>query len=255
MNPGSRSRSFDKADSLPAGEYSHDFEDGTYGVVESHEHNGAKEWSLLERDGDRVLLPHEADENSDADIRIAPGENFSVEFEARRLENSEGYSWFAVDFNTYAGDTGIADDMSKWIHTGSPNSLTFGNRDGEIDDSSYSFVAPWDTWHTYKITVQEGTDYQFFVDGELVGQRTVPYGFVQGLKIEGNPDTGLWHFDDLEVKWNTEIDATAVDLSERTLLTAREGNILAMRPDGTDASELVSRPSDWGWYANYDFLQ
>jgi Tol biopolymer transport system component len=241
---------FDKADSLPAGEYTHDFEDGTSGVVEPHEPNGAKEWTVVERDDDRVLLPNQADENSDADIRIAPGENFSVQFEARRLENSEGYSWFAFDFNTYADTTGIADDMSKWISSDAPSSFAFGNRNDGIDHSSYSFLASWDTWHTYKITVQDGTEYQFFVDGELVGERTVPYGFIQGLKIEGNPDTGLWHFDDLEVKWNTEIEPATVDFTERTLLTGREGNIVAMRPDGTGHYQLTSS-AHWDWMPHW----
>jgi Tol biopolymer transport system component len=40
-----------------------------------------------------------------------------------------------------------------------------------------------------------------------------------------------------------------------TIFFHRDGAIWTVNADGSDPGELVPRPSDWGWYANFDFLQ
>jgi len=50
-----------------------------------------------------VLKPVSNDENSDADILIAPGDQFTIEFSAKRFETyppGSGKSWFAFDLLT-----------------------------------------------------------------------------------------------------------------------------------------------------------
>jgi hypothetical protein len=202
-----RQRTFTAVQSIPEERlsYTQDFESSSTGLVRPHDPDGDgnAEWEVTEDGDNSVLVPVSADNNADADIAIAPGDDFTVEFRAKRFDlENDGTSWFAFDLTSFTDESG---NLSKWLYTDVLSTVTIDHREPNTDAvaaSSPTLNASWGAWSTYRIEVSDGTNLKLMEDGTTVADRTVPYGFIERMKIEGNPSTGLWYFDDLKVTWS-----------------------------------------------------
>ncbi|MCK5197108.1 MAG: hypothetical protein KAR21_02090 [Spirochaetales bacterium] len=200
---------FDRVSALPLFTYSNNFEDNTLKYINSQEQEGSEaEWQIIDEPGNfgnKILSPLYADENSDAEIFIHPGKNFSIEFDMKQTKSidSNESCWMALDFLTY---TRPGDNYTPfWLNSDSPGSFSSGDRGDIYSELTYSTGMEWDNWYTLKVTVREGKYFQFFLDGVLFGEREVEETLFTGFKIEGNPDTGIWYMDNLNISWN-EVD-------------------------------------------------
>lgn len=237
---------------LPSFSYSLDFEDNAPGFFESNNESiSADEWEVVTDGTDKVYAPTHSDGNSDSYLNIAPGDNFSLEYRAKRFADSSSSCWSVVEFDhlVNAGDS----SNSYWFNSHGVNTFYFGDRGEEIIDQPYSSLLNWEEWHDFKITVTDGVLYQFFIDGSLIGEKTVPYEFIKSLKLEGNPTSGKWYIDDFLLSWNIENSPAAPDFNNLSLLSSKIGNIVALSPDGSSIYQLTSSGySDWmpHWFPN-----
>ncbi|MCK5674605.1 MAG: hypothetical protein KAH95_14590, partial [Spirochaetales bacterium] len=198
----------DRVDKLPVFTYKNNFEDNNPGRVHNIQHElDEEEWQIIEEPNaasNRVIAPVTADANSDAGIFLHPGKNFSIEFDIKRLKQSDNTEtcWMALDFDMYTSP-GIS--KSFWLSSSKIDYITFGDRSGDFPEQSYNIAMKWDTWHTLKVTVRDGKYFEFFLDGDLFGEREIEEALFTGFKIEGNPVTGVWYMDNLNITWN-EVD-------------------------------------------------
>jgi hypothetical protein len=110
----------------------------------------------------------------------------------------------ALDFSPYSREGGNYNPF--WLYSKSFGSFSSGDRGEDYIEQSYTVEEmEWDTWHRLKVIVREGKYFQFYLDGELFGEREVEETLFTGFKIEGNPVTGIWYMDNLDITWN-EID-------------------------------------------------
>lgn len=239
---------YDKVDQLPAFTYSEDFEDGDPARFSSVNTTlSQEEWDVTDDGTNKVYSPiasgmenlQAISINSDAYLDIAPGDNFTLEYRAKfNLDsNEEQNCWAIVDF-LHFDEAGNDDSLSYWIFSNEPAVFVFDDRGDDLEFYSYATPSYWGEWHDYKITVSEGTDYQFFIDGDLVGERTVPYEFIRSIKLEGNESSGNWYMDDITLTWNTTVTSEEPDFSNKTLATIRDGFVTLMATDGLEPYQL-----------------
>ena len=200
---------FDKVDKLPVFTYNNDFEDNSLKYFLPQQYEDKDEWQIIEEPGNpenMVLAPLYADQNSDAEIIVYTGKNFSIEFDYKQTKNSDTDEncWMALDFFPYTRPDGNYNPF--WLNSDFPGSFSSGDRGEDYTEQSYNVKAMnWDTWHTLKVTVRDGKHFEFFLDGDLFGEREIGETLFTGFKIEGNPVTGVWYMDNLNIVWN-EVD-------------------------------------------------
>ncbi len=72
---------------LPLFTYTNNFENRNLQYINSHKSEDGDEWQIIDDPDDNsnsVLAPVFADENSNADIQLSPGKNFTIEFDMKR---------------------------------------------------------------------------------------------------------------------------------------------------------------------------
>ncbi len=198
---------YDRVNELPAFSYTNNFEDNVLGRISPQQQEGSEaEWQIIEEPGNpenKVFAPMHADENSDAEIIIYTGKNFSIEFDYKQTKKSDTDEscWMALDFFPY---TKPGDNYNPfWLNSDFPGSFSSGDRGEDYVEQSYNVKGmDWDKWYTLKILVREGKYFEFFLDGELFGEREIEVTLFTGFKIEGNPVNGIWYMDNLNINWN-----------------------------------------------------
>ena len=196
---------FDRVSALPGFSYSNDFESGNLDLIMvPHGSGSTQEWGIVadpSNASNNILKPIHADENSDLDIKIRPGENFTISYDLMREKQVDGTAscWTALDFNMYP-ESGVYN--SFWLHGPAIDSVSFGDRKDDYTEISYPAAMTWDVWHNLKVTVRDGKTFTFYLDGTQFGTRTVEETLFTSFKIEGNPDTGIWYMDNLNITWN-----------------------------------------------------
>ncbi|MFP4384327.1 MAG: TolB family protein [Spirochaetia bacterium] len=225
-------------ETLPVSEWSTDFESGLSDFITTGTVSGEPEWQIIDDGANKVYAPVKSDGNSDADINIYAGKNYTLEYRIKRKksETVDEKCWTVLDFNKSASD---GNQSAFWLNSHQNGSWYFGDRGDELEDLSYTTLMKWDTWHTMKVTVREGKYFQFFLDGELFGEREVAEVWHAGFKIEGNPANGLWYIDDISITWNQYTETEAVDYDLLTGLVCRSGEIVLFDPEGTAAYQIT----------------
>ncbi|MEA1910358.1 MAG: hypothetical protein U9N32_01620 [Spirochaetota bacterium] len=198
---------FDRVNKLPVFTYSNNFEDNILGRIIPQQQEGSEvEWQIIDEPdnpGNKILSPVYADQNSDAEIVLYPGKNFSIEFDIKKIMRLEGKttSWMALDFNSYTRSDNNYNPF--WLNSNIVGSFSSGDREEDYTEQSYKVEGmEWDKWHTLKVKVREGKYFQFFIDGNLFGEREIEETLFTGFKIEGNPVSGIWYMDNLNISWN-----------------------------------------------------
>lgn len=229
---------FDKVTDLPAMTYTNDFENGDSPFLSSDE------WQIIDVGGNKVYAPISSDGNSDAYINIFPGENFTMQFEAKRMKSadSDEKCWMTLDFDIYTAPGGT--HRSYWLNSHYTGSSYFGERGGT--DISFSTAMSWDKWHTVKISLRQGKYFQFFLDETIVGEKEIDKEFFSGFKLEGNPVNGIWFMDNLSISLNEPLTAPAPDFNQLSVLGIREGEVFAMDVEGTRHYQLThNEKTEW----------
>jgi len=199
----------DRVDKLPVFTYKNNFEDNSLEHFLPQQYEDKDEWQIIEEPGNpenKVLVPLYADQNSDAEIIVYTGKNFSIEFDYKQTKNSDTDEncWLALDFLPYT-KPGV-NYNPFWLYSDFPGSFSTGDRGEDYIEQSYSIEEiDWNIWHTLKVTVREGKYFSFFLDGNLFGEREIEETLFTGFKIEGNPEKGKWYMDNLNIRWN-EVD-------------------------------------------------
>lgn len=200
---------YTRVDKLPEFTYKNNFEDNSLKyIVPQLQVGGEAEWQIIDEPGNpgnKIIAPVYADENSDAEILVSTGKNFSLEFDMKQTKNSDTdeICWMALDFLPY---TNPGDNYNPfWLYSDFPGSFSSGDREEDYSEITYVSEMNWDTWHTLKVTVREGKYFRFYLDGHLFGEREVEETLFTGFKIEGNHETGRWFMDNLNIRWN-EVD-------------------------------------------------
>jgi len=196
----------DRVDKLPVFTYKNNFEDNSLEHFLPQQFEDKEEWQIIEEPGNpenKMLAPLYADQNSDAEIFVYTGKNFSIEFDYKQTKTSDTDEncWMALDFFPYANPGNNYNPF--WLYSDVPGSFSSGDRGEDYVEQSYNVEGiEWDIWHTLKVTVREGKYFQFYLDGDLFGEREVEETLFTGFKIEGNPENGRWIMDNLNITWN-----------------------------------------------------
>ena len=164
---------------LPLFSYTNNFENGNLQYIKSVSSGNGDEWQIIEDPDDQynsIIAPVVADENSEADIYISPGKNFTIEFDMRRksTSTSEGEFLMALDFYLY-------------------------NKSDKSVEFNFDHKMQGNIWYRIKVSVRDGKYFEFYRDGNLFGKDEIEESYITGFKITGNPDTGIWYMDNLSV--------------------------------------------------------
>ncbi|MCK5197609.1 MAG: hypothetical protein KAR21_04625, partial [Spirochaetales bacterium] len=98
---------FDRVSSLPVFSYSNDFENGNLDLIMvSHGTGSTQEWEITAEPGNasnNILKPVYSNGNSDLDIKIRPGGNYTITYDIKRLKQADDTAscWTVLDFNMY----------------------------------------------------------------------------------------------------------------------------------------------------------
>ena len=237
---------YNPLEQLPVSEWSTDFESGLPGCISTGTVSDKPEWKIIDDGGNKVYAPNASDGNSDAVINIFPGKNYTLEYRIKRKksETVDEKCWTVLDFNKPASD---GNHSAFWLNSHQNGSWYFGDREDEYDDLSYTTLMEWDTWYTMKVTVKNGKQFQFFLDGALFGEREIEEIWHTGFKIEGNPVSGVWYIDNISITWNQDPGTEAVDYDFLTGLVCGDGEIVLFDPEGTAAYQITHDDYSQAW--------
>ncbi|MDA3939643.1 MAG: hypothetical protein PF693_10070, partial [Spirochaetia bacterium] len=159
---------FDSVETLPEFNIDNDFENGNLKYISSYNFGDGAEWQIIDDPDDSnnsVLAPVLADTNSDADIQLSPGKNFTIEFDMKRKsEKISGMdSVSGLNFDIYR-PMDITNDSSKVNNE-------------EYIEFDFDPEMTQDIWYRIKVTVLEGRYFKFFRNEILFGEGEIDEAF------------------------------------------------------------------------------
>lgn len=229
--------------------YEEDFEDGSARFYQG------SEWSVIDDGDNKVFAPTSTgDGRSDAQIDVIAGEDFLLTARFKLVGDEAVDSrpdlWLGLVHNS----DGSSDAPSRRRPIVTLRDLGAIRVDPEEDRPGDEVVVPvealeWGRWHDLELRVTDATSYQLLVDGTPVGSATADrdaegavlddiYTYVEGIKLEGNPNDEIWYIDDLRIEY-PKVPATAsAPLSDGEILyferlPGERWSLGAMEPDGS----------------------
>lgn len=227
-------------------EYREDFDDGTARFAISDE------WDIIDDGTNKVYAPETTvDGNADAVFQILAGRDFiltaDVKFVPDETNDETPQLFLGFENSSAEGYSGPRGPIFRIENFNRLRATT----DEEANEYSDHVVdtLEWDTWYAVEIratTDDAGMHYQFLLEDEPVATVETDAAFVQGIKLEGSPNSRIWYLDNLAVIYPETPTINADYLAGRDILFhyALDGrrHLVAAEDSGDQMVTIFTQP-------------